>query len=155
MSRPPTLLFAEVLLLFDKCSYDGRKTPDGILSAYMAWYDVDHNRVGRKLKYCVDCFTDRLEPYVRESLTTAPDERYESCLGCHNPIAGEGAIVYATLYPPRSERVDAELWFCFKDFDVVRAELAKLGQELPDRQAAVAAPARSPWLRLDDLMPAS
>lgn len=155
MSRPLTYFFAEVTHLFDKCSYDGRKTPDGILSAYVAWYDIDHNRAGRKLKYCVDCFQDRLEPYVRESLTTAQDDRYESCLGCHQPINGEGAIVYATLYPPRSERVDAELWFCFKDFDVVRAELTAKGEPLPDRQQARVAPERSPWLRLDDMAPAS
>lgn len=138
-----------------KCSLTGDRPTGGLASIYWAWYTIDHEREARKVHYCMPCFEAILRPTLVRSLTTPVDDRYDNCLECGVDLTDDGAVIYGKLFAPRSEPVPFELWLCFPHFDAMRSDLGSLGVRLADRQVASAAPLESPWLRLDDLMPAA
>ena len=128
-----------------RCSFTNDRPSGGLASIYWAWFTIDHERTARKVHYCLPCYEALVADKVRQFASTPQDDRYESCMACGESIDGEGALIYGTLYAPKSEAFQFELWYCFKHFDVERHELAQMGEPLPDRQAGNSIPKQSPW----------
>lgn len=131
-----------------KCAISGDRPATGLASVYWAWFTIDHEREARKVQYCLACFTDEVLPFVTKALQTPPEDVYDNCLDCGVGIGDLGAVIYATIYPPKSNEIKVDLWFCFPCFDKMRHTLGSLGDRLPDRSANTRAPARSPWAEL-------
>lgn len=128
-----------------RCSFTNDRPSGGIASIYWAWFTIDHERTARKVHYCLPCYEALAATPIRRAATVAAEDRYESCLGCGVSIDGEGALFYGTLYAPKSDPFQFELWYCWTCFDKERHELAQMGTPLPDRETRSVAPAASPW----------
>lgn len=135
--------------MVQKCSLCNSRPPGGLCSIYWAWYSVDHERVARKVHYCVDDFSAGVATDITKAQQTDAEDMYENCIACGALINGEGAVMYGQLYVPHQEPIKFETWYCFPCFDVRRGQLGSLGVRLPDRQ--LFDPGRDtdgPWARL-------
>lgn len=138
-----------------KCAISGDRPTTGLASVYWAWFTIDHERDARKVQYCISCFESEVLPAVQRALATPPEDAYDNCLDCGVAIGDLGAVIYATIYPPKSQELKVELWYCIPCFDRMRHTLGSLGDRLPDRSAPARAPASSPWASLGLESPAA
>jgi len=122
-------------------------------SVYIAWWPSENVRVCYLARICPNCAStvqDWLMLAAKQLKLLEVDERL-SCPGCGEGLSDDGESTWLTVYLPKRDRIDAELYSCSKCADSIRVTGRDHGEKQPDRGGAeplARAPAWDPWAAL-------
>lgn len=114
------------------CSACAERVPGKLSQVYWAWIRADGSRGAWRQRLCLTCFCMHVLP-----IATAALEALVACPVCHAGTATDMDPVYATVYMPGQERMDAEMALCGPCAVEVRNRALVGAEALPDRQGGL------------------
>jgi hypothetical protein len=122
-----------------RCSIDNVRPADKPLTVFWAWRDQEGYRHAYRQRLCVEHYVTNLAQLIADDT----QERLR-CPACGIDTEADYVPVFATIYVPRSGRVDVALPLCDPCSVRVKSN-AEIGSEsLPDRDMGVANPTPIP-----------
>jgi hypothetical protein len=136
---------------FGTCSTCAKRFEEKPATVFVAFRDDDLERQCWRMQWCRNCTYEHLSSMFSKLMS---NPSYGHCLQGGESINGSNTrLVWLTIYLPRQEREDAELWFCDECVTDVRASLCDGGILQPNRDGYAGSKPRieaTPWPALGE-----
>lgn len=109
------------------CSSCHKRQPGKYANTTVAWWNAANKRLAYRLKVCVECFAERIEP-IRLSLL----ENEINCPYCHLDCTEDMDPCYITCFIPNFGKLQLEMGTCAVDAVVLRSWAVESGELLQD-----------------------
>lgn len=123
-----------------RCMGCQRRQQSKYTSAYLAWFNIESERIARKLRLCQDCFSEHLLPYVFSD--DQVDELH--CPSCGISTDSDYHAVYGKIFLPGYDPEEVEIPFCESCWVVFAQWAGTHSETLEDRRRADDSPATHP-----------
>lgn len=123
-----------------RCQGCGQRSDAKYVSAYLAWFNQEGDRVAYKSRLCMNCFNEHLLPYA---FVQEPSDELR-CPSCGIGTETDYQAVYGKVYIPGYEPEDVEIPFCESCRVVFSAWVVEHSGALEDRRRADIGPTTHP-----------
>jgi hypothetical protein len=130
------------------CSYCHSKPRGGLCSVYWAWFDLEHERVAYKVKYCpTDAHRELGELFVAWNTHIEADDG-GNCLTCGLALDEDANIIYARMYLPGLPEREMAADLCSSCHAQLSAQVIEHGEKLKNRTEFAPAHASEAWEKI-------
>jgi len=121
---------------FARCSVHDQRDAPKYASVYAAWFRSDGVRTAYKQKLCPQALREELSQILAHASDTSLD--VTACPACGANSSEDLDPIYLNVYLPKQEARVYELPTCASCAAILRVQLQRGAEKLPDRQDTMA-----------------
>jgi hypothetical protein len=136
-----------------KCSYCKHSPKTKLAAVYFGWYPPEGDRVGFRVLYCPDDFTEQLLPQVRSWLAADTDTAEPLCWSCGAEVDSLRDLLFVSAFLPRTEKTSFEVQLCAGCLLKQTTAIMAVGERLENRSSYTPQAGEDAWVAIG-LVPA-
>jgi hypothetical protein len=131
-----------------KCSYC-HETPRTKLGAvYYGWYPPEGDRVGYRVLYCANDFSEQLLPQVKTWTAADPDTAEPLCWSCGAEVDSLRDKLFVSAFLPRTEKLAFEVQLCAGCLLKQTTAIMAVGERLQNRASYEPQAREDAWMAI-------